>query len=91
LKGDIYSYAEIVRYLENDQTVTFRARTEKFGEITIRANVSWQTQRELDNFHRGFENLRQCICYYPGKLNVLDIDRNYWHTLDWNSITDITI
>lgn len=86
-----YTYPEIVRYLEAGSTVTFVAFVAGRGRMTIRANVSWQTQRDLDNFPRGFQSEREALTYYPRCLNVLDVDRNQWITLKWDDIIEIKI
>lgn len=86
-----YTYAEIVRSLEAGYTITFVAFVEGRGKMTIRANVSWETQRELDNFPRNFESEREALTFYPRHLNLLDIDRNQWITVAWDDIIEIKL
>lgn len=86
-----YSYAEIVRHLEAGLDVTFVAFVGGRGKMTINANVSWETQRRLDNFPRGFDSERQALTYYPQCLNVLDVDRNQWITIKWSNIIEIKL
>lgn len=86
-----YTYAEIVRYLEAGNTVSFTAFVPGKGKLDIRANVSWEWQRKLDNYPRNFRSVRESITYYPNHINVLDIDRNVWFTLPWKNILKISL